>query len=803
MDKRTIIFVLSLSAVFFGMQFIFTQYNAHHQGEIQTQKRVVEAIKEEARQQELLSRTAPIEKLPLFVVSDDLFVTEDDGLYIALARNDGFAWPNTIAPSSDSSQHANLLTSFEQFALYRKSGASSGIHSSYPVPVQGRYDIQLVQFDTMHLNVTLAELIDGEVHFPKNHVTTLAIALIQQGSSYRSLGYFDPSTNTVQPLSAVPGFKSFVTASTPKEQEMAKKLAYYVLQNEYQQLVFSNKGASIVEINLPFQDKEDEKSVVLPIEIDRALVQQSPQNALFPLVDATDWQGSKVVQREGGLYPLLRRELVNTTSEPLSHLTPRESAFNVVSEYPEVAELLYTVKSFTDKEIVFEARQPHRRITKTYSLPQDPNTSPYCFTVKVQIEGDSRGLSLSSGILDVEWISGGPAPQIKYLLRRHDKQDVEQVDLPKEVFQTTSVTPDWISNANGFFGIIIDPSCGIDSGFRVEKISGIQAPSRLTLIDKSLDRYKAADLPAYEVLLPIKQNSKTVEVRVFAGPYEDDILKTVDEFYAKEHNGRNADYIACQAFHGWFSFISEPFARFLFFIMKFFHKLFGSWALCIVLVTIVLRILLYPLNSWSMKSMKSMQIVAPKVRAIQEKYKKEPQKAQMEILALYRDYKVNPLSGCLPMLLQMPFLIGMFDLLKSTFELRGASFIPGWINDLASPDVLFTWPYSIPFIGNEFHLLPIILGGIMYLQQITSSQLPKDPAQWTDQQKQQKSMGNIMTIVMTVLFYQFPSGLNIYWISSMLLSVGQQWWTNKMMDKGNSDTNTVVVQPIAKPHKRR
>jgi YidC/Oxa1 family membrane protein insertase len=379
------------------------------------------------------------------------------------------------------------------------------------------------------------------------------------------------------------------------------------------------------------------------------------------------------------------------------------------------------------------------------------------------------------------------------MVRRGDKQDVEQIELPKEAFQITSLSPDWVSTSNGFFGIIMDPTTGIDSGIRVEKISGIQAPSRLTQIDTDVSRYKAQDLPAYEVFLPIQNNSPAFEVRVFAGPFSENVLKTVDHYYAQKDGVKDSDYIACQTFHGWFAFISEPFAKFLFFMMKLFHHLFGSWVVCIVLVTVVLRVLLYPLNSWSMRSMKSMQIVAPKIKAIQEKYKKEPQKAQMEILNLYREHKVNPLSGCLPLLLQMPFLIGMFDLLKSAFELRGAPFIHGWIDDLASPDVLFSWKYSIPLIGTEFHLLPIFLGGIMFLQQRMSSQTPKDPSQMTDQQRQQRSMGTIMTVVMTVMFYQFPSGLNIYWISSMALSIGQQWWTNYNMDKGLK--NNLTTQP--------
>ncbi|MDB6081800.1 MAG: Membrane protein insertase YidC, partial [Chlamydiia bacterium] len=186
------------------------------------------------------------------------------------------------------------------------------------------------------------------------------------------------------------------------------------------------------------------------------------------------------------------------------------------------------------------------------------------------------------------------------------------------------------------------------------------------------------------------------------------------------------------------------------------------------------------------------------VKAIQERHKKDPQKAQQEIVALYREYGVNPLSGCLPLLIQMPFLIGMFDLLKSAFELRGASFIPGWINDLSAPDVLFTWSYPLPLFGTEFHLLPFLLGGIMFVQQNMMSSMPTDKAQWTDQQRQQRAMGNMMTLVMAVMFYQFPSGLNIYWISSMALSMVQQWWTNRSMDKKGLTPSVIVEIPKKK-----
>ena len=192
-----------------------------------------------------------------------------------------------------------------------------------------------------------------------------------------------------------------------------------------------------------------------------------------------------------------------------------------------------------------------------------------------------------------------------------------------------------------------------------------------------------------------------------------------------------------------------------------------------------------------MQSMRKMQKIGPKVSAIQAKYKKDPKKAQTEVMLLYKKNKVNPLSGCFPMLIQMPFLIGMFDLLKTSFVLRGATFVPGWIDNLTSPDVLFSWKTSLPFFGTEFHILPVILGLVMFLQQKFSSTLPKDKNEWTEQQKQQGMMSKFMTIFFTIMFYNFPAGLNIYWLSSMLLSLAQQWFTNKRLE--SLENNPVEV----------
>ena len=568
------------------------------------------------------------------------------------------------------------------------------------------------------------------------------------------------------------------TLSAEPENSTSSQAKYYVLQNDYQQLVFSSQGGSLIEINLPFQSAQFPKSVVLPVESDKKILDQSPQENQFPSVDAMKADGSTITPELGKYYPLVRRF---HSKEPLHTAAPHE-ALALTSPYAEFSALPFRVTSFTPSSITFEARQPHRIIKKRFSFPADPSKFPYCLDVEITIEGDRKDVWLTSGVPEIEFMSGASADALKYRVLKGTRGDVEKVDLPKTTFTNSSLQPDWMCNSNGFFGIILDPLRGAGTGMSFTMVPGTEAPSRILYINAAEQHQTAAALPGYEAKIPFSSTEPTMTLRVFAGPLADSVLTTIDENSLKDYS-KPTNYMASQTFHGWFAFISEPFAKFLFFLMKQFHALCGSWVLSIIFVTIVLRILLYPLNRWSIRSMRSMQEIAPMIKAIQEKYKKDPTKAQMEVMALYREKKVNPFSGCLPLIIQMPFLIGMFDLLRSSFELRGSPFISGWIDNLSAPDVLFEWTYHIPFIGNQLHLLPFVLGATMWWQQNLSSTLPKDPREWTDQQRQQRAMGNIMTVVMTVLFYQFPAGLNIYWISSMLLGIVQQWWTNRQMAK--------------------
>lgn len=589
--------------------------------------------------------------------------------------------------------------------------------------------------------------------------------------------YFDRFVEKPVPFEKKVAVQTEVKAPSPlvaqSNIQFSDNESFYVLENDYQQLVFSTKGGSLAEINLPLRN-QNPKSYVNEIDFDREILAQSPQNARFPLNAYSTPNGKQAEGKLGGYYPLLRRGL-NGIPLPAEYY-----GLNINGEDPRIANATYRVTRFEENLIEFQGSVGQAQITKTYTIPKE-QSGPYCLNLDIRVDGNPQGLWLSSGVPDVEIVSNSYTPLLRIQVTKNKLSEVDTIDLPKKgAIHEMNISPNWISNCNGFLGVIMDPLEPTQPGYKTVQIDGNNLPTRLTLIDPGYNLYPPADYPGYQTQLPLKAGLTTF--RIFAGPYDNSLLKDLDALYEKPLENYNPDYVSALSIQGWFSFISQPFAKFLALLMDMFYAITHSWALSIVLLTIALKAMMFPLNNWSIRSTAKMQELAPKVKIIQERYKKDPKKVQMETMNLYRESGANPMTGCIPALLQMPFLIGMFYLLKSSFPLRGAMFIPGWIDDLSAPDVLFTWSQPIWFIGNEFHLLPILMGVTMFLQQKLTSKLPKDPSQLSETEKQQKMMGNMMSVLFTVMFYNFPSGLNIYFMLSNLLGIAQQVWTMKKMN---------------------
>ncbi len=210
--------------------------------------------------------------------------------------------------------------------------------------------------------------------------------------------------------------------------------------------------------------------------------------------------------------------------------------------------------------------------------------------------------------------------------------------------------------------------------------------------------------------------------------------------------------------------------KILFVILKFFKGMVKNWGAAIILLTIFINILLFPLTFKSLKSMKQMQALQPKIGELRGTYKDNPQKLNREIMELYKKYKVNPMGGCLPIFLQMPIFFALYQVLMRSSDLRGAKFL--WVKDLSQPDRFVVLNFQIPWVGNELNILPLLMAIAMFFQQKMST--PQKTSSSDQLAQQQKMMAVMMPVLFGVMFYRLPSGLVLYWFTNTLLTMVEQ-----------------------------
>ena len=238
---------------------------------------------------------------------------------------------------------------------------------------------------------------------------------------------------------------------------------------------------------------------------------------------------------------------------------------------------------------------------------------------------------------------------------------------------------------------------------------------------------------------------------LYLGPRELGILKQL---------GKNLERAIS---FGWTDIIAKP----LLYLLRFFNQYINNYGVSIILLTILIKILFWPLTHKSYKSMKEMQKLQPRMAKIREKYKNNKAQLNKEMMGLYKTYKVNPMGGCLPMIIQLPVFFALFRILGSAIELRQAPFML-WIKDLSAPDRLFNFPFSIPFMEPPYGIpvLTLLMGASMFLQQ-KMTPTPGDPMQ--------AKIMMFLPLIFTFMFINFPSGLVLYWFVNNILSIGQQY----------------------------
>jgi YidC/Oxa1 family membrane protein insertase len=406
------------------------------------------------------------------------------------------------------------------------------------------------------------------------------------------------------------------------------------------------------------------------------------------------------------------------------------------------------------------------KITKTYTFKNDS----YMFGVDIELSNPNRfisnyeyqliwenSLKLTEYRSDVE---GGHAEAFSFMGDELDIVDASKVD--QSYKSDLNGNTDWVCSRIKYFCVALVASNHKAAG---SYITG----SRKHLPDEGYEEN-------YSIALKMQIKNDKVEkndFNVYLGPVDYNILKSY-----------NLELEKIMRFS--LDFLVRPIAQYLILpVFLFIHNFISNWGLVIIIFSVLMKIVLNPFTRYQMKSMKKMTEMQPKMNAIKEKYKDDPQKQQQALMKFYKGEKINPAGGCLPLLLQMPILYALFGVFNSTIELRQAYF-GLWIKDLSVPDVIMHLPFKIPLFGiSDISGLAVLMGITMFLQQKMSVKDPK-----------QQAMVYVMPVMLTLIFMSLPAGLNLYYFVFNLLSIVEQYFVTHRKKRNEAAVNE--VKPVLK-----
>ena len=323
-----------------------------------------------------------------------------------------------------------------------------------------------------------------------------------------------------------------------------------------------------------------------------------------------------------------------------------------------------------------------------------------------------------------KWYFTFTGPAVYTEAKKYEKIDFKDIEKGK-ASHAISANDGWVAMVQHYFASAWLVPDGTPREFRTQKVG--------------------PNLYAVQLVLPLGElgpgASKAHEATLFAGPQEENKLEAM------------APGLDLVKDYGWFTVLAKP----LYWVLDQLYKLLGNWGWSIVALVVLLKIAFYWLNASAYRSMGKMKALAPRITDMRERYKDKPQLMQQEMMRIYREEKVNPLGGCLPIVAQMPFFIALYWVLLSSVEMRNAPWI-AWIHDLSAPD--------------PFFVLPLLMT-LSSLFQVWLQPAPADPMQ--------AKMMWMMPLIFGVMFFFFPAGLVLYWLTNNILSIAQQWWINRQL----------------------
>ncbi|MES2535497.1 MAG: membrane protein insertase YidC [Pseudomonadota bacterium] len=395
-----------------------------------------------------------------------------------------------------------------------------------------------------------------------------------------------------------------------------------------------------------------------------------------------------------------------------------------------------TLDNGNEIQLVLESEQGGVNLTKTYIFKRGDylidikhavtNTSgaPITPSLYAQLVRDGGKLAGESSLY-----STFTGPAVYTETDKFQKLDFEKIHAEgSKESHATKADNGWVAMVQHYF------------------VSAIMPPEKVQreIFTKKLD----GNLYAIGSILPLGTvapgATATMDTRLYAGPQESAVLE------------KTAPGLDLVKDYGVLTIVAKP----IFWLMTQIHKILGNWGWTIIVLTILIKLAFFPLSAASYRSMAKMKLVTPKMTAIRERHKGDPQKMNQAMMELYKTEKINPLGGCLPIVVQIPVFIALYWVLLASVEMRNAPWL-GWIHDLASPD--------------PFFILPVLMAVSMFIQ-TKLNPVPPDPIQ--------AKIMMFMPIAFSVMFFFFPAGLVLYWVVNNILSIGQQWVITKKIEGG-------------------
>jgi YidC/Oxa1 family membrane protein insertase len=386
--------------------------------------------------------------------------------------------------------------------------------------------------------------------------------------------------------------------------------------------------------------------------------------------------------------------------------------------------LIFRKENITSQSVHFVYRDQDKQITKRFLCKSDYNLELEVMVQNLSSQPLSLNLPLILGVLN---FAGDPSLARLQDVTMAGEDKIMHLNPRKDV---SVGRVKFLGLRDRYFCAIVEPALDNYAGF-IHKVNLKESEVGLS--------------PEEFTLNPGQQMQRKFDI--YLGPQElRQIMRIKPEWTAV-------------MYYGVFDFI----AHLLLQLLDFLYSLVHNWGIVIVILSLFIYIILFPLSLKQMRSMKQMQALQPRIEELRKLYKNNPQKLNSEIMGLYREYKVNPFSGCLPLILQIPIFFALYQVLIRSVALKGAKFL--WIKDLSAPDRLFILPTSLPIIGNEINILPLLMTIGMFIQQKMSMATTSSGSA-----EQQKLMMILFPLMFGFIFYHMPSGLVLYWfINSTLM----------------------------------